>query len=660
MMLVLNDMSEYLEYDAEKTNEFIEELFHVLKSYNSKAELLYSIYNRYCYNDTFVGEMADKTKLYISAHQKFLSDKYELQTDIYKKYCSIDDNFKEIVDASPKARIKMPILKKVKSDYQELSEYMGYHGKKIMHLAQEIDNEFGEYADFETPDFQSAICAFEEFCGSSGFLDKCINKFIEFDRWSADTVDKTGFYDEEKNMQKKLRATADSLDSMTVYQPNIEKKSIDLITFGTRTGAFLGVMGVQEAINSRKALDAKVDKWLSPDYKLSPEEVKEAQQLAKIKLSSLKFDPILGCPILRTKEEKELYKRYSALANKVSKLGCFMMGVRKPIYNLLDFTLDCSDFIMSHTTGLIIEKGSDLIDHCFGTDTNKYIHLFVNSYKDFRGDVDKEIETAIDNSKLQNSKEFGYGEAAGVLLLYYITSEISATLEMGKEVGFSAKQAKENIQDLVLDTRELYQELSRDGELSKSDWVLLGENVAGNFSMNLFFGGFSEVTDIFKPSKDLHLKRVEKVAEEAENVRKVEKAVDGASDVTKVTQSTSEDIWKGTKKVENISDAKGLIGHDFEDYLTKEIGGDGSFSVGGRDFDGGVGNHWWEAKSGQYWDMLENNPSKKVKFKSDMGDRLRIAEENGATYELYSNTPIPDDIKKWLTKKGIVFTEILE
>lgn len=49
--------------------------------------------------------------------------------------------------------------------------------------------------------------------------------------------------------------------------------------------------------------------------------------------------------------------------------------------------------------------------------------------------------------------------------------------------------------------------------------------------------------------------------------------------------------------------------------------------------------------------MLENNPNKLAKFKSDMGDRLRIAAENGATYELFSNTPIPDTIKQWLDKK---------
>ena len=106
--------------------------------------------------------------------------------------------------------------------------------------------------------------------------------------------------------------------------------------------------------------------------------------------------------------------------------------------------------------------------------------------------------------------------------------------------------------------------------------------------------------------------------------------------------------------------AKGLIGHDFEDYLSKTIGGEGSFSVGGRDFDGGIGNRWWEAKSGNYWSMLEENPNKLAKFKSDMGDRLRIATENGATYEIFSNTPIPESIKQWLTKKGIAFTELLD
>ena len=58
--------------------------------------------------------------------------------------------------------------------------------------------------------------------------------------------------------------------------------------------------------------------------------------------------------------------------------------------------------------------------------------------------------------------------------------------------------------------------------------------------------------------------------------------------------------------------------------------------------------------------MLENDSSKLAKFKSDMGHRLAIAKENGATYELFSNTPIPESIKKWLEKKEIAYTELLD
>ena len=40
-----------------------------------------------------------------------------------------------------------------------------------------------------------------------------------------------------------------------------------------------------------------------------------------------------------------------------------------------------------------------------------------------------------------------------------------------------------------------------------------------------------------------------------------------------------------------------------------------------------------------------------------MGDRLKIAKEHGATYELHSNTPIPQNVKDFLNKKGIKFFE---
>lgn len=107
-----------------------------------------------------------------------------------------------------------------------------------------------------------------------------------------------------------------------------------------------------------------------------------------------------------------------------------------------------------------------------------------------------------------------------------------------------------------------------------------------------------------------------------------------------------------------IGPPTGLIGHDFEDYLTTLLEGSGSFREGGREFDGKVENRWWEAKSGHYWLHTKNNPRALVHFKSSMGQRLRLAKDNEATLELFSNTAIPDDIRNWLIKKKIPYTEL--
>ena len=105
-------------------------------------------------------------------------------------------------------------------------------------------------------------------------------------------------------------------------------------------------------------------------------------------------------------------------------------------------------------------------------------------------------------------------------------------------------------------------------------------------------------------------------------------------------------------------------GKDFEDYLVKKFGGRGSFKAKGantsREFDGAIGNIWYEAKSGKTWDMLMNNPTRLEKFRSDMARGLKVAQENGAVYELYSETVIPNEIKKWLNKHKIGFKECLK
>lgn len=122
-------------------------------------------------------------------------------------------------------------------------------------------------------------------------------------------------------------------------------------------------------------------------------------------------------------------------------------------------------------------------------------------------------------------------------------------------------------------------------------------------------------------------------------------------------------VMQGAGNPFKIPSAKGLIGKNFEEFLVKNLPeGEAGFMKGGREFDAvyGTPKKWVEAKSGGYWTNQTSSEPGLAKFKSDMGDRLRIAKENGVDYELFSNSSIPDNIKTWLDGKGIKYYEILE
>jgi hypothetical protein len=69
---------------------------------------------------------------------------------------------------------------------------------------------------------------------------------------------------------------------------------------------------------------------------------------------------------------------------------------------------------------------------------------------------------------------------------------------------------------------------------------------------------------------------------------------------------------------------------------------------------------WYEAKSGDYWKLIDNNPAKLERFRGTMPEARNIAAQNGKDFKIISNTPIPQHTKDWLSSKGINFLEILE
>ncbi|MDJ1137627.1 putative T7SS-secreted protein [Streptomyces iconiensis] len=100
-------------------------------------------------------------------------------------------------------------------------------------------------------------------------------------------------------------------------------------------------------------------------------------------------------------------------------------------------------------------------------------------------------------------------------------------------------------------------------------------------------------------------------------------------------------------------------GDAYEKHLQEKLGGGNGFSEGGRQFDGafvdsatGRGT-WYEAKSGNFWENVQDNPKRAAKFFSTEGQKLDIANGKGIDYQVISEKPIPEKITNWLDKKGI-------
>ena len=65
------------------------------------------------------------------------------------------------------------------------------------------------------------------------------------------------------------------------------------------------------------------------------------------------------------------------------------------------------------------------------------------------------------------------------------------------------------------------------------------------------------------------------------------------------------------------------------------------------------GGGWNEAKSS--WYMIMNNPEAMKKFKNITGEQASIAKAHCATFRIFSNVTIPQQIQDWLASKRVEF-----
>lgn len=221
-----------IKYDAEVMNSFTDALCSDLDRYRERARALEREYVRYHNNDTFVGEMADDSKRFIydvqgdELHMKNL----ELKKEFLNICLSIENKFKEEVDPSPKARISIEALSKIKKDFNVINNVADSTGYELECYAKQVVDVAGKWGVSTIPYCHRLVETLDEFCGHGRMLDKDIKKLENFDQEACAIINRKDLTGYANNLQRKIKYTAGILDSMTVYQPDVAKNSVGLVS----------------------------------------------------------------------------------------------------------------------------------------------------------------------------------------------------------------------------------------------------------------------------------------------------------------------------------------------------------------------------------------------------------------------------------------------
>jgi hypothetical protein len=256
-----------------------------------------------------------------------------------------------------------------------------------------------------------------------------------------------------------------------------------------------------DLVKENMTQEQKIELWISTDYVMTEEEIEEGRKIAEEELAKYKYRPG-GVPVFTSQEAADWYPKYVSLSNKCSKSASVAIGVMTPVFSLTDFIFDGAEDLI----GTAAEMGANSIDQLAGTNT---LQSVLNAREGYAQMSDLYMSSIINeekNAAIQNPGYYIGGKFAGNMLLYMATSPlfegVGAAMGVKSGVGlFIANQAGQNAQDLLLDTRVLYNDLIADGNLSQSDKKALLENVETNAAWNMAFGAGGEAIKALKSTE---------------------------------------------------------------------------------------------------------------------------------------------------------------
>ncbi len=255
-----------------------------------------------------------------------------------------------------------------------------------------------------------------------------------------------------------------------------------------------------ELVKSQMTEEQLINLWTSTDYVMTEEECERAKVIVKERLGN--YQRSSRGYITHSDEEKAEVNQMLMLQTKASTWLSGSAAFARPIVNLTWFLADCTEDLI----GTGAEIASTAIDGCFGTDTYSAVMDYREFYKNDSEAQKAYFEAQVKNANTQHPGAYAIGSFSGNMLLYMATAPIFGGLATAAGVTgdagvFIVNQFGQNAQDLLLDTRPLYEELTADGDFSTEDKIKVAKNIGWNATFNLGMGGAEAAYDAYKAGK---------------------------------------------------------------------------------------------------------------------------------------------------------------
>lgn len=297
-----------------------------------------------------------------------------------------------------------------------------------------------------------------------------------------------------------------------------------------------------------------VDRWLSPDTKLTEAEKKKAKEYASAELQKVQYGPN-KMPLFENEEQRQHYADMVNLINKTNGFTNFMSGAIEVPYNLADMVSDGARSVGNQLGGL----GAAITDKLGVTEgATKRHNEQAEIANQFADQNEANMRQNFKNAQTQNPGAYTAGKIAGQTGMYMLTNPVFDGIAAGAGVEselakFFINQGAQNVQDLVLDTAPTVRQLMEDGSTPEEVKREALSNILWNVVGNAVMGGLGAWAGNRAARKASDEAFRENVRAGADNLSRIANEIPGIEDVDNVVRNATRQAEEATKNIEDIA-----------------------------------------------------------------------------------------------------------